>query len=490
MTITYGAVGTLATGATSITPAMPAGVAAGQLAVLEVVSAHTDASTPTVPSGWTLAGSFSGGGGSYGAGTGPRRLTFFCRVLVGGDVAPTTSLPAGDANSVIAGRVYRLTRSAGTGWRWTAAFGEDTSSGTGLSAVSADTPTWAAGDYALIGYAIALNSVTMSAEAISASGVTYGTVTERADDAAAVGHGVHLGTATCNVTGGGVAAAPTLSATLSAGSTGVAGVLRIREASSAIAVSEQSVFPPRNLVSLTGLAAEDVVSATIERQVGTDRTAVRAASSVDVTNEDVLLRIDAEQPFGVAVTYIATLLDVAGSRWELVSSSITSTVDKDVVSDAVRGIGAAVRIKPPFDKGRTRGAAQFNINGRIVVVGKKRSSPSTTATVQTETDADGDALEAVLDDATQGIILIRAQNTLPRLDGHYALLDDNEVPNWYDAYRNWTLELVRDEPWADVLEAAGYTLADIANNFTILQDIADFFTGETLLDIALHDFGA
>jgi hypothetical protein len=38
------------------------------------------------------------------------------------------------------------------------------------------------------------------------------------------------------------------------------------------------------------------------------------------------------------------------------------------------------------------------------------------------------------------------------------------------------------------MEAAGFTLQDIANNFSILSDISAFFTG-TLLPIAQYDFG-
>ena len=67
-----------------------------------------------------------------------------------------------------------------------------------------------------------------------------------------------------------------MTATLTAASTGVAAVLRVREASSDINASAQSVFPPRNLVSATGLTGDDIVTATLYRQVGTDLTAVRA----------------------------------------------------------------------------------------------------------------------------------------------------------------------------------------------------------------------
>lgn len=490
MTISYVGIGALSSHADTISPALPAGSTAGRLAVLAVVSAHDQESIPTIPAGWMRAGTLSGGGGAFGAGTGPRRLSFFARVLDGTETAPTTRIPSGGTGSLIAGRVTVLSRSAGTGWRWSMSAGEDTSADTAFSAAGATALPWAVGDFVVIGYGLRSSTPTMSAEGTTASGITFGTVTERADDAVATGHTARLGLATGSVSAGTGTQAPTATATLSASHTGVGAILRIREATSAIATSQQTVFPPRTLISVTGMASEDIVAATIERQLGTDRTAVRAATAVDVTGDDVLLRIDAEQPFGVPVTYIATLTDVTGGQWELVSGSVTSTVDKDVISDAVRGVGAAVRLKAPFDKARTRDAAQFNVNGRIIVVGKRRSSPSTTATVRTESEADGDALDAALADATEGVILIRARTALSRLDGYYALLDDDESPTWYDAYRLWTLDLVKVEAWPDVLEAAGFTLADIADNFETLRDLSDAFTPGTLLSIALYDFGA
>jgi hypothetical protein len=168
----------------------------------------------------------------------------------------------------------------------------------------------------------------------------------------------------------------------------------------------------------------------------------------------------------------------------------TSTVDSDVISDAIRGIGAAVKVESPLEWQRTREATKFNAGGRIIVVGKKRSAPSTTMTVRTVTDADGDALNTVLDDLTEGVLLVRKQDSLTRLDGHYALTDDTEAPTWYDSFRWFQLEIQKTEAWPDVLEAAGFTLQDIADNYLTLQDIADDFTPGSLLDIALFDFGA
>lgn len=251
----------------------------------------------------------------------------------------------------------------------------------------------------------------------------------------------------------------------------------------------QSVFPPRVLVSLTGLTADNITRATLYRQVGSVRTPVRAATAVDVTDEDALVRIDGEQPFGVPITYIADVTDAIGAQAELTTAPLTvTTTASAVISDAVTGIGAACVIEAPWEKSRDRNATSFNVGGRMVVVSRRRSGASATVTVRTETDADGDALDQVLDLATEGVVLIRKQVSLPRLDGHYAVLSDIERPHWYDELRWWELSTVEAEPWSDVMEARGFTLQDIADNFTTLADLAAAFPG-TLLDIATYDFG-
>ncbi|MEU0659628.1 hypothetical protein [Streptomyces lavendulocolor] len=489
MAISYVGVGALSQHATSITPAYPGGTAAGQLAVMQVASAHPDDSIPTTPSGWLLAGSTVGTSGTFGAGAGPRRLTWFTRVLVSAaDAAPTTQLPAG-TGSAIAGRIHILSRSAGTGWRWAASFGEDTTSGTSFSAACSDALTWAAGDFTLLGYALPVSTASLTAEAVAATGITFGAVTERADDQITTGNAARLAAATCLVTAGSATQAPTVSATLAVASIGAAGALRVREATAAIAATAQTVSPPRHLVSVTGMLSENIVAATIYRVVGTTRTVVRAAEAVDVTSQDALLRIDAEQPFGVAVSYEAELEDVTGAVWTVTTAStLTSVVAGDVISDAIRGLGAIVKIVAWPDKKRTRDATQFNVGGRIAVVSRPRSSAAATILVRTESTAEGDALQDVLTEATEGVVLIRKQVTMPGVDNHIAVLDDVEDPNWYNEVRRWSLDAVETEAWPTILEAQGYTLQDIADNYSRLADIST--ENATLLALALRDFGA
>jgi hypothetical protein len=491
MAITFVSNSALVQHADSITAGYPVTPSAGHLGLLQVVSAHPDDPIPSTPVGWTRAGSFSGGGGTFGAGTGPRRLTWFVRVMAGGDAQPTATIPSGASGSVICGYIALLARSAGVGWLWAATGGEDTSSGTSFSAACSSALTFKAGDFAWAGYALPDSTVTMSAQAITATGVSFGAVTERADDAAATGNSARFGAASATVSSGSGVQAPTVAATLSSASTGAAAVLRLREdiPKGDITTTPQSVFPPRNLVAVTEMLAGDVVTATIFREVGGELTELRGASGVNVVGQDALVRVDGEQPFGVPVTYAARLVDSLGDESLVHSGPITSTVATDVISDAIRGIGAPVTLQSYAEKQRNRDATLFNVGGRTVVVSRRRSGPSGTIAVRTLTDEAGDALDEVLDQATEGVVLIRKQTTLARLDGYYAIPADTESPTWYDEVRYWHLEAVKVEGWADGLEAVGFTLQDLADNYATLQDLADDFTPGTLLDIAIYDFG-
>ncbi|MGW9025928.1 hypothetical protein ACWGQ5_17330 [Streptomyces sp. NPDC055722] len=452
-----------------------------------MVSGHPNDSTPSTPSGWTLVGSFSGGGGVFGLNTGPRRITYFVRELNGADAAPTSLIPSGSAGSVICGRIWVLSRSAGTGWRWAVTFGERTTSSTAFTATGTTGLTWKSGDFALIGYGLPNQSAGASAETISAPGITYSAVTHVSDLGAVSGNGARSIEDWATVSSGTGTQAPTVTATLSAATTGVAGVLRVREASSVLTASPQSVFPPRNLVAATSLLGDDFVTATLYRQVGGQLMTVRAAGGVDVTGASSLLRVDAEQPFGVPVTYAADLTDVNGTVWRVVSAAITSTVTSDVISDAVQGTGAAVTIQAWPDKKRDRDGTVFNVGGRLVAVTRQRSGAQATVTVRTLTDADGDDLQDVLNGATEGVLLIRKQTTMPGVDNYLAVLSDSEDRTWYNPVRYWTLDTIETEPWPDFMEAAGFTLADVAANYSTLADLAADFT--TLLAIALFDFG-
>jgi hypothetical protein len=74
----------------SISPALPPGAAAGDLAVLIVAGRPSNSSNPPVPAGWTLRASVLREAGSHDL----RVMTFY-RVLTGGDANPTVNFVGG-----------------------------------------------------------------------------------------------------------------------------------------------------------------------------------------------------------------------------------------------------------------------------------------------------------------------------------------------------------------------------------------------------------
>lgn len=632
MTISYVSTGALATGTASITPAYGTGATAGNLAVLTVASASPTNTQPSTPSGWTLVDSISGGGGTFGTGAGPRRITWFARVLLGSDAAPTTAIPSATGSSLM-GRISILARSAGTDWRWVDSSGADTTSGTSFSAAGSTAVPWLNGDFTLMAFAwpqgvydndfesgitgwtagsnttvsnaahaysgtkclrttstasgaisavgptvtgfsagqavdftvwvytpvamtvnleldfknsggtvvgtdsnttqgnavttvantwtpVTIHSTTVatttqvalllkttataaaqnvdwdlvhlggpataSAEGIAVPFATFGTVTEQTNDVAG-SFGLELALCTAPVTSAITTGAPTLTATSSVAVTGVAGAIRLRESGAALTVDQNtSVFPPRNQLTVTGLDNDNAHAVTIYRTLGSERVAVRAASGVLVSG-DAVLRTDSEEPFGVAYTYTAEITDTAGLVWTVdAPSTYTTTVDSDVISDAVQGLGAHVKIQAWTDKKRDRQATVFNVGGRNVTVGLKRPGFQSTVTVRTETEEDGDALDALLSSCTQGVFQLRSQTYDSKIDNYLAFSSDDEKPLWFNDYRTWDIDVAQTAAWSDDLEASGTTLQDIADNYTSLLDIGN--DNATLLELAQRSF--
>src|SRR5512137_1208690 len=73
----------------SITPAIPAGTVAGDLAILIVAGRPTDTSNPPAPTGWTLRTT-----ALQEVGANDLKIVTFYRVLAGGDADPAVTLPA------------------------------------------------------------------------------------------------------------------------------------------------------------------------------------------------------------------------------------------------------------------------------------------------------------------------------------------------------------------------------------------------------------
>jgi hypothetical protein len=226
--------GGVATNPTTVAPAYPAGytATAGDLAVVTVVSGHDTEATPTITSGWDQfpGMSASGGGGTFGAGTGPRRLTWFARVLTGGDATPTVSLAGTNTGRSLQACITIISKAGGTSFGVAAAFGAEATAGTGWTQATSTNPGITSGDLCLLGYAVRDDQhAAFSAMGVTATSATFGTVSERADAVTGNGNDQGLGLASVPVTAGTASAAPVVTATIGTSESGEIGVLRVRE---------------------------------------------------------------------------------------------------------------------------------------------------------------------------------------------------------------------------------------------------------------------
>jgi hypothetical protein len=128
----------------------------------------------------------------------------------------------------------------------------------------------------------------------------------------------------------------------------------------------------------------------------------------------------------------------------------------------------------------------------VVVTGPWPSARSELI-LRTDTAEERDNLNVLLRQATSGVIQIRQRGAWDDIDDHIVVVSGRVVRLARKAsivYRLFSLDVYITEPWPFSIEALGYSLQDIADNFETLQDIADQFFGETLFDIAVFDFGS
>lgn len=373
--------------------------------------------------------------------------------------------------------------------------------GTDFSATTAQSTDWQTNDFALVGYALN-DQDSLSSESITVSGVGFNTVTEVTDQALNVGNFGHFGTAMTSVVTGSTTARPaTLAATMGHAAGGVAGVVRLRALHSVLTATVQGGIVPRILVEAQGLAADGVVAITISRIVNGVATVLRGANSVLTGGADAFIRTDAEQPFGVSIYYQADLVDSLGNSWTIISNTVTTNITNALLSDPIKGLGANVQILSWSEKSYERDSSIYHVNGRTIVVSSPRAGSVSQLVIFTKTNADRDAINELLDNATNNTILLRQQplstTACEEVDtdttAYLAVTQDSIARNsrFRSANRRVTLQCVEVDPWTLSVEAAGSALQDIANyyypNGTLLS-ISNDFTGLTLLEIAERDW--
>lgn len=254
----------------------------------------------------------------------------------------------------------------------------------------------------------------------------------------------------------------------------------------ALSASVQDVYPPRVLLSVTGLTIGDDVE--LFRSVAGERTPVRGGA-VTATDTSVV-RTDAELPFGVPVTYVARVND--STEYTAGPTTYTLPGGKVALSDAISGEAAEVVITAWPEKATERVASSFVVGGRNVVVSGPRGMWTADIEILTETTSARENMARLFDAATSGTVQVRQAGGYDGVDCYVAVLTDSErrfSQDGSDQRRLWTLKVSEVEGWSSDLEARGYTLADIETAYYALTLDAIDNDHATLLALAQADLG-
>jgi hypothetical protein len=218
-----------ATASVSTSPLLPVGTQRGDRVFLVVHNAPAT-TTPTTPTSWTLVDSQSLGTGTLGATAGPRRTSVYWRDYDGTWTMPSVTLPSVAAPALLTQSIS-LGVQAGRFATPTSGFGSDvTVTTTPYSATAGSTVPFSAGDLALVTI-VGPGLSTLSAEGLTATGATFGTVTEWYDAASSgATNGVHGGIVAAPVTAGMATAPAVATATVSATGQSDGGSLFIQQA--------------------------------------------------------------------------------------------------------------------------------------------------------------------------------------------------------------------------------------------------------------------
>lgn len=250
--------GSTATSGSSITPAWPATVSAGHLGVLIVLSKR--GVTISTPSGWTLDANaeFSGGAGADGGNSGTVKATVFYKVADGSEGGTTVTVSfSGGTTNVVYGRIGTYTNATGN-WDISSCNGADSAGGnSNWSATLNRDPGIIANDFMLAIFGCNSSTPTHSAQALTVTGVTFGTLVEQLDSTIASGDTMRLVLCEIPVSSGTSSVAGTYSGTASNNGTnypaGPVVILRLREVSGmgslSRGLSRGSIVGPTALVA-------------------------------------------------------------------------------------------------------------------------------------------------------------------------------------------------------------------------------------------------
>lgn len=438
MTASFVAAGAAATGNnTSVTPGAITGVAAGDAVLIEASIQTASVATVNLPAGWTSI-AVSGG------------VALFGRVWQAGDTMPLISFTGGAAGS---DTIARAAAWRGVGADWL------TQSSTAVqSNATAVSVAYPALDVPGPGHVVVL-AVWRADDAGSAPSVPAGftliglTAATAGNDASQIEY-YSVQTAEVDVGGGTI--------TLTGSVTAVSRALLVAlKPAAAIAVQTLDLFPPRTQITVTGLTPGDDV--TVYRSVAGQRTALRAGSVTAVTDPSFLV-VDGELPFGVPVSYVAVVNDLAEYATAAASYALGDG-SKAVLSDAITGLAAEGIIRAWDEKGYDRQASVFKVGGRNVVVSGEFGMFTASIEFYFEAYSSGQNFKALMANATEGVFQIRVPDPVYLgVDCYVAVLAARErrfSQDGSDERRTWVVDVAEVEAWASELEAIGFTYQNV-----------------------------
>lgn len=232
-TITFGAIGTAGTVTNTTTHNVnyPTGITSTDALYLFMSGMSGTAGTQfaITGGGWTLIGTLEGGSGAtYGIDVGNRRVSIYRKDTVTGSESGNITVTLTGTSNTIFGSIIRVSAPSGYSITQTMVTGADTTAGTAYSATASSNLSYQPGDLLAVLVASSTDAATQSAQAISSSGITFGTRTNRRSTAATGGNDHRHILDTIPVNAGTTSSAPTYSYTASISTSGPAGFLLIR----------------------------------------------------------------------------------------------------------------------------------------------------------------------------------------------------------------------------------------------------------------------
>lgn len=222
-TISFGTAGAAVTGSNSLSVPYPASISSGDLLVLLVGSVYTG-KVSTTPSGFTAPTPYFTLNASDLS-----TVSVYYRVANGTESGNLSVTISGGSPTSSIGIMLRYTCSTNCTWSTSAVGATDTTAGTSWSAATTTDPGVTAGDWVVVASATQLD-VTASAEAITQTGITQGTVTERNDSNIPGGDPFSFIVSDHVADSGTSSAGPTYTMTITnGGNDGATHFLRIRE---------------------------------------------------------------------------------------------------------------------------------------------------------------------------------------------------------------------------------------------------------------------